>query len=381
MSRRIWVVSSKAFAFAGVIELLKEKEQEYFITEVEDCIWENVEDPIKDEMDNADYVYGIGMRGKKADNVVDISKFEISSKMDMKKYGSVIFNITRVIDGKEEEKKRDLIKEDSEVEKDVGVKQKEECVLEQSTLLKIEKFLNNETIDFLLGEIFIVESAVSEDKTIKILKKVYYKNDQIFSKDGYQQINGLNSDIIWKDEVKVKDYPLDLNEKIILLVNKGGFENDLEYNILKGPMLVMPDVIEHLRLARNDLEFFNLKLERSDYNKIKYERLEEKYDEKILEVGKEIEKLKQDLIKLGEKQEKKAIKLKIQELNDEILQKQGIYTALIKEKLDLEIEIKKETEKVNQLCEIGDLVNNYENEINKYKLLYYEKKIKPAIES
>lgn len=381
MSRRIWVVSSKAFAFAGVIELLKEKEQEYFITEVEDCIWENLEDPIKDEMDNADYVYGIGMRGKKADNVVDISKFEISSKMDMKKYGSVIFNITRVIDGKEEEKKRDLIKEDSEVEKDVGVKQKEECVLEQSTLLKIEKFLNNETIDFLLGEIFIVESAVSEDKTIKILKKVYYKNDQIFSKDGYQQINGLNSDIIWKDEVKVKDYPLDLNEKIILLVNKGGFENDLEYNILKGPMLVMPDVIEHLRLARNDLEFFNLKLERSDYNKIKYERLEEKYDEKILEVGKEIEKLKQDLIKLGEKQEKKAIKLKIQELNDEILQKQGIYTALIKEKLDLEIEIKKETEKVNQLCEIGDLVNNYENEINKYKLLYYEKKIKPAIES
>lgn len=378
MENKIWVVSKKALAFKIVVEMLEEEKQKYYITNEDESLWEKIEEDIKVEISNADIVYGVGLNGKKPENAVEISKC-LGIHMDIKNYGNVIENVKKVINSNKMKQDVNFKQNDKDVENKVKIKQKKEDIIEERELKVIEEYINKDTIDALLGEFFIVETIVSNDKKIKTIQRTYYKNDQLFSKCGYENLEGTSNEIVWKQAEKIKDFPLDMDEKIILLINKEGFEKELDYNVIKGPMNVIPEVIGNIRLARNDLEFFNLKFERTDFEKIKMQKLVEKYNEKIKEIEEKLESLKNELVSLSDKADRKSIKQKIEKINDEVFQNQAICEGLKKEKQGIDVEIKKESEKSFQLGEIGNLVNNYRNEINKYKILYFEKKIKPNL--
>ena len=94
------------------------------------------------------------------------------------------------------------------------------------------------------------------------------------------------------------------------------------------------------------------------------------------ELNKELENMKNKLTLLEGKKQSKSVDSKKEQMNSEIAKKQHEYMFFMNQKREYERIIERQSSIAYQLGEIGSMVNNYQNEIDKYKNMYYESKIK-----
>lgn len=373
---KIWVIAKKALGFRSVKEMLEENKLEYYITNQEDPKWEEVEEEIKEKMKESEIVYGVGIKGRKPENVNEVSKL-LACEMDIQNYKYVIENVMKAIDFTTNKRKKN--NNDEDIAKQVLIKQLANDIIEKKEILEIDKFINIDTIDDLLGEVLISEfSEINSD--IKTIKKTYYKKGCLWCKEGSQNIlkddYGIEKELLWKEAFKIRDYILNFDEKLILLVNEGEFDDVLDYNIRKGPLLIIPEIIENIRVAKNDMALFDVQLESYENKKNQLIAEASVCFKQVDDVNKELENMKNKLKLLENKKQSKAIDSKKQELNYEIGKKQHDYMYFMNRKREYEIIIERQSSIAYQLGEIGSMVNNYQNEIDKYKTMYYESKIK-----
>ena len=373
---KIWVVAKKALGFRSVKKMLEENKLEFYITNQGDPKWEDLEEEIKEKMKESEIVYGVGIKGRKPENVNEVSKL-LACEMDIQNYKYVIENVMKAIDFTTNKRMKN--NNDEEIAKQVLIKQVENDIIEEKEMLEIDKYININTIDNLLGEVLISE-FIETNSDVKVIKKTYYRNGCLWCKEGSQNITkddyGFEKEFLWKEEFKIRDYILNFDEKLILLVNEGEFDDVLDYNIRKGPLLIIPEIIENIRVAKNDMALFDVQLESYENKKLQLIAESNVCFKQVDELNKELENMKNKLTLLEGKKQSKSVDSKKEQMNSEIAKKQHEYMFFMNQKREYERIIERQSSIAYQLGEIGSMVNNYQNEIDKYKNMYYESKIK-----
>jgi hypothetical protein len=364
----LWILAKDAVAFNKVKEILDENDLKYYIIDKEiDSRWEKIKKEILDEIEMTDNVYSLGIRGVKPDKVREVSKF-IINQSEIKKYENVIKNVLNIVGKRTIKPKTKKNYQDKEVEERVNQKSLIEKVNKKEEIKEIEKYININTIDELVGGVLISKQIkeINTNSTSQEITREYYKKGNIWVQNGVRILDGNkeNNKINWEEPKFLKEYELSFDEKIIVLVNKGDFDNVLDFKIKKGPIKFIPDVIEKIRIARKDLALFNIELDSECSKRDNLQDIYLNYNQNLDLVDQEIDKLRAKIKNTNHKKE-----------DEGLLKKQEEYSSVLKEQLKHEDIFKIQNELVYQLDEIGSLVNNYEHQVEKYKIWYYEKKI------
>ena len=377
----VWLLSKEALEFDTIYDILHRKRAEIVVTNQGlHATWDGLEDIQKKKLAQYAIVYCVGIKGDLPENAENISPYH-NEEGDITRKVALLKEVTSVLDSEVKIKKEKVSsyhynpEEDNQVEEVVEQREQE---VEQK--LNVDSYINPSNIDTLLGSVMITEEGLESEERpdgsyVDSIYRKYYENGVVWEQKGKNQVviqNGEEQNCAeWLPPEKVQEYPLSYEEKVVLLISNGNYEEYIEYNVVDGPLPVIPDVIEQLRNAIHDIDLFNISLSAAEAKLSNLQEILNAQEALVEEKEAEIDALKDKevVLKPGDGRGKQKEHKKYEQ---KLLEKQAEYSALLAVQNEKEQDVDTQSLIVEQLTEIGSLANNFVSKIHQYEKIYVE---------